>query len=121
MSEGNTLSEKINFGKHKGKTFAAIMKTDATYLCWLRDDVAKTKRQSFFDKDANDALDRWLERAAKSVGGKYRNWTTNPPDFAAMRAQVEVQITGAAMQTQSVIAQALPVAFAGYGDEWGAF
>lgn len=118
MSEGNSRSDKLNFGKHKGQEIGRLVTIEPGYLCWLRDETLKSKRQAFFDQDVNDALDRWVK---KDGSGRYRNWTKNPPDFAAMKREVAVHIEQAAVATEAVMAQAQSVAFAGYGDEWGAF
>jgi hypothetical protein len=118
MSEGNGRSDTLNFGMYKGKEIGRLVTTQPGYLCWLRDETLKTKRQAFFDQDVNDALDRWVEKGGR---GKYRNWMKNPPDFAAMKREAKIQIEEAAVATEAVMAQAQTVSFAGYGDEWGAF
>jgi hypothetical protein len=118
MNEGNGRSDKLNFGKHKDKEIGRLITVEPGYLCWLRDETLKTKRQAFFDQDVNDALDRWVQ---KDGSGRYRNWTKTPPDFAAMKREAKIQIEEAAVVTEAVMAQATTVAFAGYGSEWGAF
>jgi hypothetical protein len=82
VSTGNGLKDTMNFGKMKGKTIAEVINTDPRYLCWLRDDVAKSKSQSFLDQEANDKLDDWLEKyATKREKSQYRHWRNAPPTF----------------------------------------
>lgn len=123
MSDGNSFDDKLNFGKYKGKTIREVLRTDPGWLCWIRDEVLSTKRQAFLADDVSADLDVWLStlEGLRRSKGKFRNWTANPPDFAAMNREVSLIIEEAAVATEAVMAQAQAVSFAGYGDEWGAF
>jgi hypothetical protein len=124
MSDANTLDDKLNFGKYKGRTIREVLKSDPGYLCWLRDSILKDKRQIFLADDINRQLDVWLGTAdgKRRSKGEFRDWTANPPDLAAMKREVKIQIEEAAVETQTAVhMQAQQPAFAGYGNEWGAF
>jgi hypothetical protein len=124
MSEVNTLNDKLNFGKYKGRTIKEIRETDPGYLCWLRDSILKDKRQIFLADDINESLDKWLLKpeGQRRSKGQFINWTANPPDLVAMKKAAQVQIEHAAEETTTALhMQEQVVAFAGYGDEWGAF
>jgi hypothetical protein len=82
MSTGNGLKDTMNFGKMKGKTIAEVITVNPRYLCWLRDDIAKNKRQSFLDQEANDKLDEWIWNFATTREKRdYRHWQSQPPEF----------------------------------------
>lgn len=132
MSTGNSRTDTMAFGKHKGSKIGDLLKTDAAYLCWLRDETAK-KRQVFFDDDVNKALDGWI-KATKKTGGKYRHWATDPPDFMVKITEVEDDPTAeedtplgallAGLSGKTPAPQPAPgtVHYAAeYGDEWGAW
>ncbi|MFT4064372.1 hypothetical protein [Paraburkholderia sp.] len=124
MSDGNTLDDKLNFGKYKGRTIREVMKSDPGYLCWLRDNILNDKRQIFLANDVNAALDVWLitTEGKKRSKGQFRNWSSNPPDVAAMNREVKIQIEKAAADTGVALhLQSQQPAFNGYGNEWGAF
>jgi hypothetical protein len=126
----NGLSDVMAFGKHKGRMIKDILSEEATYLLWLRDNIAKTKRQAFFDDVVNRKLDGWLvSRASAKQRRDFANWTTNPPDFMVTMAAAEnaCEVDDPRMYdlptpTPATREQSAPVAFVTtYGDEWGAW
>lgn len=129
MSNGNTINDTLNFGKNKGRSIKDVLAKDPGYLAWLRDEMASSKRQVFFDQDMNDRIDAAIRQLPR-LRGQHKVWADDPPTFIAEKVRAEKEAHAAeqarleeekANQLAAQQFEAARARDAAYANTWGAW
>ena len=69
------LADKINFGKHRGKTIKDVIENDPTYIEWMLDTVEAVEFEDTAMKEYESAIDEYYRNdESKYPSPHYSDW-----------------------------------------------
>lgn len=84
-----TLTDRMPFGKHKGKTLEVLLKENPGYLVWLREERKKNQKdERFFSAQMSALLDTEILKS-KSLRREYKPWNLSLPTQVSIATPTE--------------------------------